>query len=594
MKKFSSLRVKIILIFITSAIVPILLVSLFSYTITFNAMNTIEEVLADYALMQSSENIKDKMDNYKNNITRIATDTQIITLINEFESTQPSSRQSAFARNSLLNQFLFYMRTDKYIASIAFITNTLEIVVADHYDQSLYFPLRWENEEYLKSFKAYGGEFNRNKVNVIQSVNFPGAPLNSEQNIYFVFPVIDFITNKDYGIIVMEINNTVFNSIINGSNQSNLFDDYISHSSCITDANGLIITSSNTEIIGFNLDEVANDIRSSIINLPINGTSLNLNLIFEKSVLQGYIDKFRNLVIILTLGLTICFLVVVFALTGRLWEKVSKITTAINQFRQNQKEVVVDIDESDEILYAIADQFNKMASEITSLVGQLEEKNKDIAIVMDHRRKAEIIAMQAQINPHFIYNALDRINWMAIDDDQHEISAMLSGLGSLLRYSVSNIDILVPLSAEISWMEKYILIQSKRFDKTIDYVYHAHGDAINFPLYKMLLQPLVENSILHGLVSNNLASGRIELSAVILSDMRLKIMLSDNGCGIEEDVLTNIRRLIAQKDDEPPDGIGINNVVKRLWLYYGDEAEIYVDSSKDTGTTFTLYIPYRE
>jgi sensor histidine kinase YesM len=279
--------------------------------------------------------------------------------------------------------------------------------------------------------------------------------------------------------------------------------------------------------------------------------------------------------------------------TGRLWVKVKKIATAIKEFRKNPKDIAIDIDENDEILYAIADQFNKMASEITTLVAELKEKNKHVAMVMDQRRKAEIRALQAQINPHFIYNALDRINWIAIDNDQHEISSMLSGLASLLRYSISNIDILVTLKAEIQWMEKYIFIQGKRFDKKIDFVCSVYGDAIDFPIYKMLLQPLVENSILHGFAHISTGS-RIELSARILQDARLKVILSDNGAGMDSEVLAKIHRMIEQKGNCETDNIGINNVINRLWLYYGDEAEISVESIKNTGTTFTIIIPYRE
>ncbi len=584
-----------ILLYVILVIIPILIISFFSFVTYTNDTNAIGNILLDYAIRQTSDNISEKMAGYRNIITQIATNTETINLFKQFDSSPSLSYEAASARNQLTNQFSFYMQMDNYITSMAFITNSSDTAVFDRYDFSSYYVSRWGNRNFLNSFKAYGDESNMNTIHVITAVNFPDAPEKAAQHLYFTFPAMDTITRQNYGTLVMEVDNAVFNSIINIKNNSTMLDTYISPSSCLTDAYGRIITSPNHSIIGTDLSKPVKTSLSQALykSLQVKGTSLNLNLIFEKNSMQKYIDDFRNLVIILTIVITICFIIIVYIVTGRLWTKVRKIAFAIKQFGQNQRDVVIDIDESDEILYIIVDQFNKMASEITTLVEELKEKNEHVAMVMNQRRKAEIKALQAQINPHFIYNALDRINWIAIDNDQHEISSMLNGLASLLRYSISNIDILVPLKAEIQWMEKYVFIQCKRFDKKINLVCSAYGDAIDFPIYKMLLQPLVENSILHGFerVSED---SRIELTAQILPDARLKIILSDNGSGMDTETLAEIQKVIDNKGGSETDSIGINNVAKRLWLYYGEEAEISVESIQNAGATFTIVIPYRE
>ncbi|HEY5466553.1 MAG TPA: histidine kinase, partial [Clostridia bacterium] len=310
-----------------------------------------------------------------------------------------------------------------------------------------------------------------------------------------------------------------------------------------------------------------------------------------------------------TIAITGCFILIVLLMTGRLQRRSNRIAAAISSFRENQQDVDVVVDEHDEILYVIAKQFNKMTSDITVMVSELRAKNEHIAAATDQRRKAEIRALQAQINPHFLYNALDRINWMAIDNEQDEISEMLVGLASLLRYSISNIDILVPLKAEIQWMEKYLLVQGKRFEREIKFDCSVYGDAIDFPIYKMLMQPLVENSVLHGFAMRP-NGNRIRLDAHILDDARLRLVLSDNGIGMDGTTLSAIRqqiseqrsidRSIANAPDEPGSvqedegGIGIHNVIERLWLYYGREGDIYVESVSGQGTSFILTIPYRE
>ena len=592
MKKFSSLRTKIILLYILLAIIPIFIISIFSFITYTNDTNNIESNLLDYAIKQTSENLSGKMTDYRNIVAQIATNVEVINLFKQFDSSLPLSSEAASARNQLVNQFELFVQMNNYITSIALITNSLDAAVFDRNDFSSYFVSRWGNYAFRERLKAYGGEANLNTINIISVVNFPGAPDNAAKYVYFTFPAMDPITKNEYGTFVMEVDNRVFNSIISIKNNSNVLDANISSSSCLTDEYGNVISSPNLDIIGQNFYGL-NLSKVVYKSLPVKGTLLSLNLIFGKNTLQKYIDNFRNLVIILTITMTACFFVIVYIMTGRLWSKVRKIVAAIKQFRQNQQDVDIDIDENDEILYTIANQFNMMVSEITTLVAELKEKNEHVAVVMDQRRKAEIKALQAQINPHFIYNALDRINWIAIDNDQHEISSMLNGLASLLRYSISNIDILVPLKAEILWMEKYIFIQCKRFDKRIDFVWTANGDAIDFPIYKMLLQPLVENSILHGF-SQVTTGSRIELSTDILQDARLKITLSDNGTGMNPETISRIQQMINEKANCQSDNIGIINVINRLWLYYGNESEISLESNLNTGTTFAIIIPYRE
>ncbi len=197
---------------------------------------------------------------------------------------------------------------------------------------------------------------------------------------------------------------------------------------------------------------------------------------------------------------------------------------------------------------------------------------------------------EAQINPHFLYNTLDAINWRAIENDEEEISNMISMLASLLRYSVSNIDKLVILRAEIEWLKKYMFLQQDRFGNSFDWEYAVTEEAMDYPIYKMLLQPLMENAILHAFEDIK-TGGKITVNAFVRKDGRLEISVKDNGRGMRLQELALIRKQIKHKSSLDSKSIGISNVINRMWTYYGDDAEIYVESEWMEGTEFVLVIP---
>lgn len=167
---------------------------------------------------------------------------------------------------------------------------------------------------------------------------------------------------------------------------------------------------------------------------------------------------------------------------------------------------------------------------------------------------------------------------------------MLGTLGSLLRYSVSNIDMMVVLEAEISWLKKYVFLQRDRFQDSFDCCYEIAEEAMSFPIYKMLLQPIIENTILHAFEEVK-EGGLITVRAFVRPDRRLEIHIRDNGCGMSEDVVSSIQAEIGRNGPLNSERIGISNVIHRLRIYYHEEAQIYVNSWLGEGTEFTLVIP---
>lgn len=170
---------------------------------------------------------------------------------------------------------------------------------------------------------------------------------------------------------------------------------------------------------------------------------------------------------------------------------------------------------------------------------------------------------------------------------------MLGALGSLLRYSVSNIDMEVVLQAEISWLKKYVFLQRDRFQNSFDCRYDITEEALAFPIYKMLLQPIIENTILHAFEEVK-EGGIIDVKAFVRPDGKLVIRIRDNGSGMTEETLSEIRKEINEKGPLNSKSIGIGNVIHRLRIYYREEAQITVTSKRGEGTEFVLVIPNRK
>ena len=152
---------------------------------------------------------------------------------------------------------------------------------------------------------------------------------------------------------------------------------------------------------------------------------------------------------------------------------------------------------------------------------------------------------------------------------------------------------MVCLEAEISWLKKYVFLQRDRFQNSFDCVYDVTEDAMGFPVYKMLLQPIIENTILHAF-ENVKEGGMINIEACVRKDGKLEIHIRDNGCGMDILTLERIRKEIGENGALNSESIGISNVIHRLRIYYQEEADIMVKSKLGSGTEFILVIPRKD
>ena len=210
------------------------------------------------------------------------------------------------------------------------------------------------------------------------------------------------------------------------------------------------------------------------------------------------------------------------------------------------------------------------------------------------QKESEFKMLASQINPHFLYNTLEMIRMKAVINKDQEVASIVKMLGKMMRYSLEVTNQPVPLKSEIDLVKTYLDIQKLRFGNKIDYKIDITCDIEKYEMFPLLLQPLVENSIIHGIVST---TENIYVQVTILErNNNLVIKVIDNGAGISP---SKIGELIKELDEtathhEKSNGIGLHNVSKRVKLYYGDNYGINMQSELGMGTTVTIYLPISE
>jgi two-component system sensor histidine kinase YesM len=264
-------------------------------------------------------------------------------------------------------------------------------------------------------------------------------------------------------------------------------------------------------------------------------------------------------------------------------QRIGVIIKALRQFGQQKWGTRIHLKGRDEIRI-IGDTFNSMASHIEHLLKDLQEQQR-------LKRLFELRVLEYQINPHFLYNTLDSIHWLALDRDQPKISEMVNGLSKLFRIILNKGKETNTLQEEFEMVGIYMHIQKIRFEDRFDYEIQLSSEISFYPIGKLVLQPLVENSIIHG-VRRLRSKGRIMVKGWRNEDV-IVLEISDNGVGMNaEQVRKQLMLLNSELMEEgviTSEGYGMKNVDSRLKLMFGDDYRMTIFSGND-GTVIQIYI----
>ena len=214
---------------------------------------------------------------------------------------------------------------------------------------------------------------------------------------------------------------------------------------------------------------------------------------------------------------------------------------------------------------------------------------QDIVTEHEEKRKSEFNSLQAQINPHFLYNTLDIIVWQIENEKQSEAVHTVTALARFFRLSLGKGKNIVTVKAEIEHVKNYLMIQHMRFKNKFDYEFDVENDVLELSSLKLMLQPLVENAIYHGMEFMD-GDGLITIKAW-REDNELYLSVADNGLGMTEDKVNLILAGRSNSGNGRGSGIGVKNVNERIKLYFGEGYGLKIDSEPDVGTTLTIHMP---
>ena len=440
-----------------------------------------------------------------------------------------------------------------------------------------------------------------------------GRPVISPSHVQFVLDrqyrwvislsreILDFRTGKPIAILLVDLNFSVIRNIcanLNLGNRGYVF---------IVDSGGTIIYHPQQQLIYSNLKtELINQVLTASGSSFVAGTGKDrriytISTLSEtgwKIVGVTYVDNLVSdeqfiQIYYLLLGAA-CFAVVVllsFLISFRISRPIKVLTRSVQEVEKGNFDIQVRVAAQDEI-GNLGAKFNLMISKIKELMLQNEREHAA-------KRRAELAALQAQINPHFLYNTLDSIVWMAEGKKHQEVVKMVSSLAKLLRLSISKGDEIVTIREEIEHITNYLIIQKMRYRDKLDFSVDVDNRIYRNRILKILLQPLVENSIYHG-IKNKKEGGMVRVLGKRVGS-RVLIQIVDNGIGIDPAKLNRILTACDGTDADtetvgtnPVNGVGVRNVHERIRLYFGEEYGLSFRRNDGPGTTVDVWLPALE
>lgn len=571
-----SMQKKLVVIFVFLITLPITYVSYSSYRTNSDAMLASTTESAG----QLADNAMDKVDRYIADLKR----STILPLYNKDVQKYLDQKGTDWDKNSSVNMFLMYLANTKEEISAVYMT--------DRYGTIFYFNKPGLNELYPYERLAEWQQRTRKAGLAPVLVGTYPVRVNGseERQVFSVMRSIQSVsTLKDIGIIVIDVDIRLFEGIIQPLNS-------VTHGdTVIVDENGKIVYNSDPDRLGENL--TGNALLAGAVNsrgsfrLNIDGephiavysvsesTGWKTLVTIPLQELLGPIKQSRNAMMVMTLSILGFALVVAMFISYALTKPLKRTVQLMKQVQRGKLDVRVNVKHNDEI-GMLGSHFNRMLGRVQDLLQEVYETEKS-------KQKADMLALQNQINPHFIYNTLESIRMLAELNDDDRVAELTYLLGQLLRYSITRSDEISTVQRELEHVENYLQLLQIRFPDKISYRFIVPESFYQLPIIKLVFQPIVENAVFHGL-EKQAGAGMISITAWNERDDVL-FAVYDDGVGMSAERLAGLNESL---NDGKTDkfGIGLRNVNERIRLHYGESSSLDVTSMPGEGTTVTLRI----
>ncbi|OCT12579.1 hypothetical protein A8709_32710 [Paenibacillus pectinilyticus] len=552
------LQTKLIFLYIPLIVFPTML-GFYFFTSAYNTSNRNTATTYSQSVIQyMSEKIDSQLSHYETVSRQIFDDPELQQLLTQAPKTQYEIMNH---KNQLNNRLDILVTTSdrKYIRAIVFLTPIGHYVYGEEADY------KDQQPEFLSTISNNGGSVEW----------FPPLQFQSISKTFTAFRLARSIRNfdlKEIGKMYMVIDAKLLQDIFN---ESKLSKEAAIQIISENDSHKQIIVSNNKPEFGQGRKPII--IENALIH---NEWSLAASLPLDE--LYTTISKMTQLAVLITL---ICIAMALLAT----YFIVIDVILPIKKLMQNMRLGIKGRNPSSLIKFRGAREIIELNDTYISLMYEIYNLIGEVVKNQAKKREAEIKLLQNQISPHFLYNTLNSIRWMALIQKQDNIKEMVDSLTKLLSYSIRNTDELVTIGEEIDVLKDYAKIQKVRYQDFIFATEIEEGLESVYTL-KFLIQPLIENALLHGLSSINW-TGIIHLKVRRDSDVLL-IQVMDNGIGMDEDTLENLQSNLKQKSGmRESKHIGLTNIHERVRLHFGERFGIKISSEYKKGTSVNLYLP---
>ena len=299
----------------------------------------------------------------------------------------------------------------------------------------------------------------------------------------------------------------------------------------------------------------------------------------REAVLKERTNLLNSLIFI-----TVIFLLSASIISYRLFRSITKRLSGLSvRMREVQTGVLTPIREDLD-----HDEIGSLIQDYNYMIGQIDSLIREKTQMVGELKNAELKALQAQINPHFLYNTLDMINWMVWNDSKQEILETVDSLANFYKISLSKGEDRISIREELQHVSYYHAIQNMRFDHRIQLIIQVDSEIQKQEIPKITLQPIVENSILHGIAEKAEKKGIIRITGKY-SKESISLFVQDDGVGMPQSLIDKLGK--EDLSENPSSGYGIRNINRRLKLCYGTEFGLFFTQSSEGGTTAEIRLP---
>lgn len=606
-----SMKTRLVVAFVVTSLIPIFLVNIVSYYNTSRLVERNVESMTRANLEQTRVSLDVWLDSYEDILFQVYTDDYIVELVDKINAGEDVANNKQLLRKTLRG--LFY--TKDYVKSISVITESGELVFYDRLTASTT-QTSWMDSISMSKEELYDEISGDNKTYLIPTGGKVVVGSNSCHLFHIGHRIIDYRSvGKQCGVVLVSIDERLLEEICSSNTENGL--------NFIVDQEGCVISCRDSEQVGQRVSMTeAGDGRASGRALKSGSEGGSDDVDNGQSGADGkkndaiYQDIARRTGILGEGILSVCS--VYDEKTGWYIVRVTNQEELVKGMSQQQSVLLVTTGVSLLAVLAIMiRQVTQMTGSIRRVVEDMAKAGKgdlavrvaadktrptEIEIIADEfnlmmdrlkrsierQKNAEIAALEAQINPHFLYNTLDTINWMAIDKDEYEISNMIANLAGILRYGISKSNEGVRVKEEVDWLKQYIFLQQTRLKNSFDCHIKVEPEIMQLSIHKLLLQPFIENAILHGFKGAERPC-RLQVDMGRRDDS-IRIEIQDNGCGMQEEMVRELNAGIFRKTDDK-NHIGMENAITRIRMYYGEKARVVIESQIGLGTSVQIWIP---